>query len=172
MTDAAKPAAKPLLARYLAGSPRPAVRTILFSGLGGFLAILALTLTADLTQLLLLVPPFGASCVLAFGLPDSPLAQPRNIIGGHFISALVGLLCLLLFGLHGWSIAIAVGLAIMAMQATGTVHPPAGANPILVMLTGAGFSFLFAPILLGAVVVVLVAIAYNNAVPGRVYPKP
>ncbi len=88
------------------------------------------------------------------------------------MSSFAGILCLVLFGPHPWSIALAVGCAIMAMQLSGTVHPPAGADPIVVMLTGAGWPFLIAPILGGSVIVVAVAIAYNNLVPGRVYPKP
>ncbi|GIZ16513.1 hypothetical protein RCZ15_24140 [Capnocytophaga catalasegens] len=78
--------------------------------------------------------PFGATCVLAFGVPNSPLAQPRNIIGGHLISTLIELLCLYLPGNQWYSLALGVGLSIGIMQLTKTTHPPAGADPIVVIL--------------------------------------
>jgi CBS-domain-containing membrane protein len=171
MTDIASPPVSDTLRRWLAGSARPTWVWVLCSGIGGFIAVLLLSLTAEWLDVILLVPPFGASCVLAFGLPDSPLAQPRNIIGGHVISAFVGIACLMVFGSAGWSIALAVGLAIMAMQLTRTVHPPAGANPILVMLAGAGWLYIIAPILMGSIGIVAVAFVYNNLIPGRGYPK-
>ncbi|WNR46971.1 HPP family protein [Paenibacillus roseipurpureus] len=107
--------------------------------------------------------PFGASYVIAFALPQSPLAQPRSLIGGHVLSTLVGLCALSAFGVHTWSLALAVGAAITLMQLTRTLHPPAGADPLLVMLTGAGWSFLLTPVLLGAALIVLVALGYHRA---------
>lgn len=157
--------------RWLAGSARPSLAVALWSGLGGAICIAVLLLLGELSHLALIIPPFGASCVLAFGLPDSPLAQPRNIIGGHVVTALAGLVCLSLFGPEPWVMALAVGLGISAMQLTGTVHPPAGANPIVVIFAGAGWSFLLTPVLLGAVLIVAIAFVYNNRIPGRVYPK-
>ncbi|HZC18028.1 MAG TPA: HPP family protein, partial [Caulobacteraceae bacterium] len=123
----------------------PAWRTALVSGLGGTLAIFILAEASDLAHAALLIAPFGASCVLVFALPQSPLAQPRNVIGGHLISAVVGLAAYALLGAHPWSFAIGVGLAIAAMQITGTVHPPAGADPIVVILAKAGWLFLLSP---------------------------
>ena len=80
----------------------------------------------------LLIAPFGASCVLVFALPQSPLAQPRNVIGGHMISTLVGLCAYHLIGASPLSFGLAVGLAIAAMLLTAPLHPPAGADPIVV----------------------------------------
>lgn len=100
---------------------------------------------------------FGASCVLAFGVPDSPLAQPRSIIGGHVVSTLVGLLVLGTLGNSWWAGALAVGLALAVMQQTRTLHAPAGANPLVVLAASAPVSFLVTPVLTGAVVIVLVA---------------
>ncbi|MFC0212328.1 HPP family protein [Paenibacillus chartarius] len=109
--------------------------------------------------------PFGATCVLAFGLPDSPLAQPRNIVGGHLLSTAIGLLTLACFGSHPWSLALGVALAIAAMHLTRTVHPPAGADPLLVMLSGAGWSFLLTPVLAGSVLIVAAAWLYHRLMP-------
>lgn len=149
---------------------RPPVQHILWSSLGGTAGIgvvLALALYADVP---LLVAPFGATCVLAFAVPDSPLAQPRSIIGGYFVSALVGLAMLDLSGAHAWDMALAVGLATGAMQFTRTVHPPAGAVPLLIMMAAPGWLFLVAPVLAGAGLLVAVAVIVNNLSGERRYP--
>lgn len=108
--------------------------------------------------------------MLLFALPGSPLARPRNVIGGHLLSALVGLVVLQLMGASVLSMGLAVGLAIALMQLTGTLHPPAGGDPLVVILTGAGWSFLALPILAGTVMLVLVALAYHRWISGRDYP--
>jgi CBS-domain-containing membrane protein len=139
-------------------------------GVGGFAAIFAGSLLGDWSELSLVMAPFGATCVLVFALPDSPLAQPRNIVGGHLLSTLTGLLLLTLFGSHSWSMALAVGTAIVLMQCTKTVHPPAGADPLVVMLSGAGWSFLFTPVMTGALLIVLIGFLFHKT-SGSVYPK-
>lgn len=119
----------------------------------------------------LLMAPFGASCVLAFGLPDSPLSQPRNIVGGHVVASLVGLLVLHQLGDGPLMMALAVACAIAAMQLTRTLHAPAGANPLAVMLAQANWDFLLFPVAIGATVIVLVALVINNLAPARQYPR-
>lgn len=142
----------------------------LISGVGGFIAIGIMAGLTDALQLALLIAPFGSSCVLLFALPASPLARPRNVIGGHFLSALVGLIVLNTLGAGMLALAVGVGLAIAVMQFTGTLHPPAGANPIVVILTGASWSFLATPILAGAVFLCLTAWLYHRFVSRRPYP--
>lgn len=115
--------------------------------------------------------PFGASCVLAFGMPDSLLAQPRNIIGGHVIATLVGLAMLHTLGDSWWSAALAVGLALATMQQTRTLHAPAGANPLVVIASHAPLSFVITPVLAGSLVIVAVAWCLNNARQANSYPK-
>lgn len=137
---------------------------------GGFLAIGLLALMSTLTGNLWIMAPFGASCVLAFGVWDAPLSQPRNIIGGHLVSTLVGLCVFHLFGQAPWVLAVGVGLAIALMMLTRTTHPPAGANPIVVILAGSGWSFLFFPVLIGSVSIVLLALIINNLEHTRKYP--
>lgn len=142
----------------------------LVSGLGGALAIWFLaTLTQSLEQLLL-IAPFGASCVLLFALPGSPLARPRNVIGGHFLSALVGLLVLTFIGDGVVAMGIGVGLAVGVMQISGTLHPPAGGDPLVVILTGAGWSFLAVPVLAGTVILCCVAWIYHRFISKRAWP--
>lgn len=142
----------------------------LVSGLGGAGAIWLLAVMTESLGQLLLIAPFGASCVLLFALPQSPLARPRNVIGGHAISALVGLLVVAVLGDGVLAMGIGVGLAIALMQLTGTLHPPAGGDPLVVILTGAGWSFLLQPVLAGTAVLVLLAWIYHRFVSRRVYP--
>ncbi|WP_248928431.1 HPP family protein [Paenibacillus hamazuiensis] len=142
----------------------------LLPGIGGFLAIYAAAGLGGLLEASLLMAPFGASCVLAFALPESPLAQPRNIVGGHALSAAIGLALLHTAGAHPWTAALGVALAIALMQLTRTVHPPAGADPLVVMASGSGWGFLWTPVLGGAVLIVLVAAAYHRLCK-QPYPK-
>ena len=151
--------------------PRANLRQVGIAWLGGCLAIGVVAYLAGLSHTPLVLGSFGATCVLVFGFPDSPFSQPRNIVAGHFIASLVGLVCLSLFGAEWWSMAIAVGTAIACMQLTGTVHPPAGSNPVIVMLTAPSWNFLLTPTLIGALLLVLVAVFFNNFPKDRTYPK-
>ena len=140
------------------------------AGLGGFLAIFLLAQATSSFHQLLLIAPFGASCVLVFGLPQSPLAQPRNVIGGHLISTAIGLAVFYLLGASPLSFGLGVGVAIAVMLLTGTTHPPAGADPIVVILAKAAWPFLFSPVLIGAVAIVIIAVIYHRLVSRRSYP--
>ncbi|WP_341501494.1 HPP family protein [Gallaecimonas sp. GXIMD4217] len=143
----------------------------LVAGLGAACCIGLLALLDLSGQGLWLMAPFGATMVIAFGLPQSPLAQPRNIVLGHLLTSLIGLCCLQLFGAGPAALALACGLGVMAMLVTDTTHPPAGANPLVVMLTGQDWSFLVSPVLTGTVLIVAVAVAYNRGVRGQAYPQ-
>jgi CBS-domain-containing membrane protein len=156
-----------------AGGKRPAypgVRAVALGGLGGFLAIGALAVLSGKLDVMLLLGSFGASCVLLFGYPDAPFAQPVNVIGGHFICTVLGLAALHWIGPQPWALALAVGCSIAAMMATRTVHPPAGSNPVIVFLGHSGWGFLPFPVCSGAVILVLIAWLYNNAVRKTPYP--
>ncbi|MCM3629667.1 HPP family protein [Paenibacillus glycanilyticus] len=133
----------------------------LWPAAGAFAAIFLLFLFEDATGLAMLMAPFGASCVIVFALPDSPLAKPRNVIGGHLISTLTGLSFFHVFGHHAWTLAAAVALSIAFMQITKTIHPPAGADPLVVILSGAGWSFLLTPVLAGALLLVALSAVYR-----------
>lgn len=151
--------------------PKASNKAIALAWLGGFLAIAAVAGMMESTALPLVLGSFGASCVLVFGYPDVPFSQPRNVILGHLLSSLSGLVFLMLFGPHWWSVAMAVGTAIAVMMATRTVHPPAGSNPVIIYLLHPGWGFLLMPTLLGALILVLVALIYNNATRETNYPK-
>lgn len=150
--------ARPMLAWL---SERP-WRNALLAGLGGALAIGVLAALHAAHVAMLLIPPFGASCVLVFGVPASPFARPQNVIGGHVISAVMGLAAIYLAGPTAVGIGLGVGLAIAAMMVSDTVHPPAGANPIVVGLVNPGLGFLLAPVLVGAAGIVALGFVYNR----------
>ena len=140
------------------------------SGLGGFIAIACVAYLTKETQIPFIMAPFGATCVLAFGVPNSPLAQPRNIIGGHLISTFIGFVCLWLLGNQWYSLAIGVGLAIAVMQVTKTTHPPAGADPLVIILAGSSWEFIINPVLSGAITISIIAMVFNNLQKDRKYP--
>lgn len=151
--------------------PRPDATTILRGFAGGFLGIIVLLLITRLYGVVSIMAPLGATCVLLFAVPKSPLAQPRSIIGGHFICTLIGLLTINLFGDSAFSIAFAVGASIALMQLLRVVHAPAGANPILIIMSGiTNYSFLFTPVLIGSVLLVIVALVINNIGVGTHWP--
>lgn len=131
--------------------------------LGAFLAIWLLCQSAVwLEGHSLLMAPFGATLVLIFATPDSPLAQPRNVIGGHLLAATVALALVHNLGDGATVTAAAVGLSILLMFRTHTVHPPAGATALVVMMTNPGWLFLLTPVAAGAVGLVLLAKCYHR----------
>lgn len=143
---------------------------IMTAWVGGTIATATLALIGNWQDIAMILGSFGASCLLIFAYPKSPFAQPRNVIGGHCIATLTGLVFLSLFGVHWWSLATAVGTAIALMLLFRMPHPPAASNPLIVMLAGAKWSFLFTPTLTGSVALVMVALVYNNVGTGRQYP--
>lgn len=149
----------------------PSLLFIVFSFAGAVIAIGATGWLSMVSGVPWLMAPFGASCVLAFGMPDSPLAQPRSIIGGHLVATLVGLIALSMLGDGWWVGAFAVGLALAAMQITRTLHAPAGANPLVVIAAHAQFSFLLTPVLAGSLIIVAVAWCVNNTRNHNSYPR-
>ena len=146
-------------------TPKQAMMTLI----GASLAILLLSLAYPLTGLNILLAPFGATCVLLFALPDSPLAQPKNIVFGHLITAFIGLLFFHTLGFTPFSVAISVGVAIAAMRLTSTTHPPAGANPIVVMIGSASWDFLEF-VAVGSIVLVVCGVFFHK-LNGKIYPK-
>ena len=116
-----------------------------------------------------LIPPFGASMVLVMAVHSSPLAEPKNIFFGHTLSALSGVVIFSLMGSSFISIGIAVGLAVFVMATFDSIHPPAGANPIIAILGGKGLSFVLMPVALGDIFIIIFALFYNKLL-GRNYP--
>lgn len=144
---------------------------ILGSSMGCCLCIGIVGALSTFTHSALIVPSFGASCVIGMTIPDSAFAQPRNVIGGHFLAGITGLICTMYLGNSWWSFAVAVGLAAAIMQLTRTLHPPAASDPILFMALDVS-PYLFLLLLsLGTVILVMFFAAYHRYVTHRVYPK-
>lgn len=150
--------------------PRPAYKEILLAWIGGFLAIALIGYLTKASGLLLVMGSFGASSVLLFGYPGSPFSQPRNVLAGHLISSSVGVAFLFLFGNEWWGMAMALATATALMMATRTVHPPAGSNPLIVFLLEAQWDYIVFPTLMGSVILIAVALLFNNLHAGRSYP--
>ena len=119
----------------------------------------------------LVIIPFATSIVLVIGSPQVEPAQPRALVGGHVVATLVGLAVLQLAGPHAWSAAAAVGLAVLAMYLTGTFHPPAGINPLLVVSNNLPWTFLFAPVLAGALLLTAFAYVWHRWIRQRPWPQ-
>ena len=135
----------------------------LIAGFGGFLCITVLSYLNSFDESnLWLIPPFGASMVLVMAVNESPLAHPKNVFFGHLISAFAGVLVFWILGYSAISLGLGVGLAIFLMMVTDTIHPPAGANPIIAILGAKGMSFIIMPVAIGAFFIVLFAVIYNK----------
>jgi CBS-domain-containing membrane protein len=123
-----------------------------------------------------LIGSFGATSVLIFGITNSPLAQPRNLIGGHLISAIIGVTLHRLIPNELWlSSALSVSLSIVLMQITKTLHPPGGATSLIANIGSykiqqLGYYFVLVPVLSGVVILLLIAIVVNNLRPNKSYP--
>nr|WP_294790670.1 HPP family protein [uncultured Mucilaginibacter sp.] len=129
------------------------------------------------TDNLFLIGSFGASSVLIYGAINSPLAQPRNLIGGHVVCAIVGVTIYKLIPDQLWlSSALSVSLSIVLMQITKTLHPPGGATALIAnigseKIHALGYFYVLNPVLAGALILLLVAIIFNNSTNHRHYPN-
>lgn len=160
---------------------RPAApdwRDAAWSWLGAFFGMSAVTWlgTHWLSQQLLIVGSFGATSVLIYAAPESPFAQPRNVLVGSMLSALVGVACFQFLGATALGVALAVSLAVLVMQLTHTVHPPGAAAALIAVIGGPeihalGWAFPLMPVGLGCAVMLVVAILVNNLARHRRYPR-
>ena len=176
----------PAYLRKMRGTPRgspPRVGNaeIVWSWIGGFFGIAAVAWVNQLffagTDLTLMIGSFGASAVLAYGAVRSPLAQPRNLVGGHMLSALVGVASWKLLHPDPWlAQAVAVATAIALMHATKTLHPPGGATALIAVIGSdsihdLGFFYVLMPATLGPLILLSVALIVNNIPRSRRYPE-
>lgn len=163
------------------GPPPVPMHEVFWSWLGAFCGIGLLALVNQLllpsADTLLLIGSMGASAVLVFGAPRSPLAQPRNLIGGHLVSAFIGVLCYQFLGSLPWLAApLAVATAIALMHLSRTLHPPGGATALIAVagsdkIHDLGYLYVLIPVSSGALILLLVALLINNAAPRRQYPE-
>lgn len=161
--------------------PGVGIAEIGLSWLGAFIGIAAVALAESQvlegTDLALMFGPFGASAVLVYGAIKSPLAQPRNLVGGHVVSAIVGVAAFKIFQAHPVLAAtIAVATSIAIMHATKTLHPPGGATALIAVIGGEkvhslGFLYAVMPVAAGSLILLVVALLFNNIPKTRRYPQ-
>jgi CBS domain-containing membrane protein len=152
----------------------------LFTFLGSFVGIGLIGLLnskyLQASDNMFLIGSFGASSVLIYGIINSPFSQPRNLIGGHLISALIGVTIHKLIPGELWlSCAASVSLSIVLMQVTKTLHPPGGATALIANLgsekiQSLGYVYVLSPVLTGVAILLMVALIFNNLTPHRSYP--
>lgn len=161
--------------------PGVSLSEIVWSWIGAFLGIFAVGFLQYILfvdgDLVYIIGSFGASAVLIYGAPRSPMAQPRNLVGGHVVSALVGVTAFKLLGGNPWLAgSVAVATAIAGMHATKTLHPPGGATALIAVIGSKdihalGFLYVVVPSGLGALIMLVVALIVNNIPDSRQYPE-
>ena len=137
---------------------------VLAGAAGGAIAIGIMEAYSMRTTYPLWAIPFATSIVTVLGSPAAEPAQPRALLGGHLLATLIGLLTVKACGPAPWAAALAVGLAMVAMHLTGTFHPPAGIDPLVVVLNNMSWSFMLAPVGVGALLLTLFAYVWHNIV--------
>jgi|TARA_B100001094_G_scaffold319508_1_gene364433 CBS-domain-containing membrane protein len=145
------------------------------AALAGFFSAITIGVLTILTYKtalgLFIAGSFGSSMVLLFGFPESPFAQPKNVFFGHLITALVGVIFVNYIPLPIYiNIALAVGGGIFFMILLNVVHPPAGGNPIIVIIGSASYEYLVNPIIIGCILILLLAILINKILLKKNYP--
>jgi len=151
--------------------PRFRLSQIGVTSLGGLMAVGLLALLSAWSGYVLIVAPLGASSVLLFGYPRSPLAQPRNVVVGNTLGGFLGVALVSLFGQGPLVLALAVGLTILLGQQLRCLHPPAGGMAFLTVFLGVTWPFLLFPVLTGSVLLVLLAWGFSRWIPGAMpYP--
>ena len=143
------------------------------AGIFSFVTILILAfLTYKTPYGLFLIASFGSTMVLLYGFPESPFAQPKNIILGHFLTSLIGIIFLNFVPLPIFiNIPLAVGFGVMFMILLEVTHPPAGGNPIIVIIGSVSYDYLLSPVILGSIIVVMFGVIINKFLLKKKYPK-
>lgn len=158
----------PFIARH---EPRAPIRAHLKSGIGALVTMTTVGALAGLTGMPLLIAPFGATAVLLFGQPASPLAQPMNVVGGYLAAALVAALFVIALPGLWWAATVATGLAIAVMLMLRVTHPPAGAIPLVAFGSAIHLPTLFAVIAAGTFSMIALAVIHHRLPPTHEYPR-
>ena len=143
------------------------------AGIFSFITILILTILTYKTPYgLFLIASFGSTMVLLYGYPESPFAQPKNIILGHFLTSLIGIIFLNFVHLPIFiNIPLAVGFGVTLMILFKVTHPPAGGNPIIVIIGSVSYDYLLTPVIVGSIVVILFGLIINKFILKKKYPN-
>ncbi len=143
-----------------------------FAGIFSIFTIGVLTALTYKTELgIFIIASFGSSMVLLFGYPESPFAQPKNVFFGHLLTALVGMFFLYLIPLPLFLlIPLAVGFGVGLMILLNVTHPPAGGNPIIVIIGSVSIDYLLSPVISGSIIIIIFAIVLNRLILKKKYP--
>ena len=136
-------------------------KAMLLGILGATIGIIALQFITNASGVELVAASFGATFVLIFALPDSPVVKPKNIVGGYLISTSISLLVFEFIGNDPFSLGLAFGLSFVLMQLTKTLHPPAGSIPLLILFVPPDWKFILTPILAGVIFILIYAKFYS-----------
>ena len=134
---------------------------VIAGAVGGAIAIALMELLSERAAMPLMFVPFATSIVLVMGSPEIEAAQPRALVGGHLVAAVIGLIVVKITGPGPWAAAFAVGLSMVAMHLTRTFHPPAGIDPLVIVVNDMPWSFLFEPVAIGACLLAALAYAWH-----------
>tara|TARA_B100000945_G_scaffold298050_1_gene277586 strand:- start:27 stop:494 length:468 start_codon:yes stop_codon:yes gene_type:complete len=147
-------------------------KQILFAVVFSIITIGVLTFLTYKTEFgVFLIASFGSTMVLLFGYPESPFAQPKNIFFGHFVTATVGVVFVNFVPLPLYlSIPLAVGIAVGLMILLNVTHPPAGGNPVIVLMGSASYNYLLNPIIFGCIILILFGVILNRFIAKKKYP--
>ena len=145
----------------------------ILAGLFSTITISFLTLLTYKTDYgIFLIASFGSTMVLLYGYPESPFAKPKNIFFGHLITSIVGIIFVNLIPLPIYlMIPLAVGIGVSLMILVGVTHPPAGGNAIIVIIGSASFDYIFSPIIIGSIIILIFGIVLNRFILKKEYPK-
>ena len=149
------------------------IKQSVLAGLFSIITIGILTLLTYKTEFgIFLIASFGSSMVLLYGYPESPFAQPKNVFFGHLVTSIVGLIVLYFVPLPLFiTVPIAVGFGVGLMILFNVTHPPAGGNPIIVIVGSVSFDYLFSPVITGSIIIILSAIIVNRLILKKSYPS-
>ncbi len=149
------------------------IKKSILAGLFSIVTIGALTLLTYKTEYgIFLIASFGSSMVLLYGFPDSPFAQPKNVFFGHLLTSIVGIIFLNFIPLPIYLIIpFAVGFGVGLMILFNVTHPPAGGNPIIVIIGSVSVDYLFSPVITGSIIILIFSIIINRFILKKEYPK-
>ena len=149
------------------------IKKAIIAGIFSIITIGFLTLLTYKTEFgLFLVASFGSTMVLLYGYPESPFAQPKNIFFGHLLTSIVGVIFVNFVPVPIYiMIPLAVGFGVFFMILAGVTHPPAGGNPIIVIIGSASFSYIISPIIVGSAIVLIFGVVLNRFILKKEYPN-
>tara|TARA_B100001287_G_scaffold84135_1_gene70270 strand:- start:24 stop:482 length:459 start_codon:yes stop_codon:yes gene_type:complete len=149
------------------------IKQSFFAGIFSIFTIGVLTALTYKTDLgIFIIASFGSSMVLLFGYPESPFAQPKNVFFGHLLTALVGMFFLHFIPLPLFIIIpLAVGFGVALMILFNVTHPPAGGNPIIVIIGSVSIDYLLSPVISGSIIIIIFAIVLNRLILKKKYPS-